>query len=430
MDRTGFDALLLDVVKRDDDFLLAYGGEAVRTPGGREVAHYDARLLEHMARESVLLGELSVTRLASLALYALEVDVLAQGRDPVVEAFEALIKGDPLIQRRFGCGEAPEPEPEVLLDLLADNGLVVSLFVGGVAALAKALNRFLLAGSESAVCFDLEGCAAFLRRVYEELTPARKAAVAYLSRRHASGLAAPLLLTGGQITPSEYACAVLSFHAPGTGGEAIPTPDLPFAVDGLAVDWEHPAAGFAAMRAGIAEVTDYALASDRAKAADATLADLIAEGESHRLEFKSTFRWNLKAGRNDPDVSHASLKSIAAFLNSAGGTLLIGVRDDGSIEGIETDRFPNADQFAVHFWNALEGSLGPTAVGLVRARFEAADGRTVAVVSCAQSPRPVFLENRNQGQEFYIRVGNRSLKLGLEKALHYIRHHFPAAALD
>lgn len=430
MDRTGFDAVMLDVVKRDDDFVLAYGGEPVRTPGGREVAHYDVRLVEHIAREGVLRGELGVERLASLALYVLQADVLARGRDPVADSFATLIEGDPLLIRRFACGREPEPETEVLLDLLADNGQIVSLFAGGVAALAKALNRFLLAGTDGAACLDLEGCAAFLRRVYEELSPARKAAVAYLSCCHASGLAAPLLLTRGEITPSEYVCAVLSFHAPGAGGPGIPVPEVPLAVARLAVDWASPAVSYAALRASSAEVLDYAQAADRATAADAGLADLIAEGESQRLEFKSTFRWNLKAGRNDPDVSHASLKSIAAFLNSGGGTLLIGVRDDGSVEGIETDRFPNADQFAVHFWNALESSLGPAVVALVRTRFEAADGRTVMIVSCAQSPRPVFLENRNQGQEFYIRVGNRSLKLGLEKALHYIRRHFPAEALD
>ena len=106
MVQTGFDAVLLDVVKRDDDFLLAYAGEPVRTPGGREVAHYDVRLLEHVAREGVLRNDLSVERLASLALYVLEADVLAQGRDPVVEAFEALINDDPLLVRRFGCGRA------------------------------------------------------------------------------------------------------------------------------------------------------------------------------------------------------------------------------------------------------------------------------------------------------------------------------------
>src|SRR3972149_581196 len=67
--------------------------------------------------------------------------------------------------------------------------------------------------------------------------------------------------------------------------------------------------------------------------------ELIKQGESKTLEFKSTLRWNLQEDRQDDKaVTHAILKTIAAFLNTEGGDLLIGVADDGSVRGIECNR--------------------------------------------------------------------------------------------
>ncbi|HAM57915.1 MAG TPA: type I restriction endonuclease subunit R, partial [Candidatus Rokubacteria bacterium] len=77
--------------------------------------------------------------------------------------------------------------------------------------------------------------------------------------------------------------------------------------------------------------------------------ELIKRGESRTLEFKSTLRWNLKEDRQDDKaVTHAVLKTIAAFLNTEGGDLLIGVADDGSIAGIERDRLESDDKFMRH----------------------------------------------------------------------------------
>ena len=61
--------------------------------------------------------------------------------------------------------------------------------------------------------------------------------------------------------------------------------------------------------------------------------ELIQRGESKTLEFKSTLRWNLVEDRKDDKrVTHAALKTIAAFLNTEGGDLLLGVADDGAID--------------------------------------------------------------------------------------------------
>ena len=64
---------------------------------------------------------------------------------------------------------------------------------------------------------------------------------------------------------------------------------------------------------------------------------LIAQGESNTLEFKSTLRYCLRQKSPQKYVEHAVMKTIAAYLNSEGGVLLIGVDDNGIILGLEND---------------------------------------------------------------------------------------------
>lgn len=95
--------------------------------------------------------------------------------------------------------------------------------------------------------------------------------------------------------------------------------------------------------------------------------ELIKAGESKTLEFKSTLRWSLKEDRqDDKGVTHAVLKTIAAFLNTEGGDLLIGVADDGSIVGIERDRLESDDKFMRHLAQVVRNGLGDRAGTCIR----------------------------------------------------------------
>jgi len=87
--------------------------------------------------------------------------------------------------------------------------------------------------------------------------------------------------------------------------------------------------------------------------------ELIKRGESRTLEFKSTLRWNLKEDRQDDKVvTHAVLKTVAAFLNTEGGDLLIGVAADGAIVGIERDQLDDDDKFMRHLAQVVRNGLG------------------------------------------------------------------------
>jgi len=159
--------------------------------------------------------------------------------------------------------------------------------------------------------------------------------------------------------------------------------------------------------------------------------DLIKAGESKTLEFKSTLRWSLKENcKDDRNVTHAALKTIAAFLNTEGGDLLIGVGDDGSIVGIETDQLENDDKFMRHLAQVVRNGLGDRAGTCIDPKAQIVQGKTVCVVSCQRSPEPVFLrwkglESTPDG-DFFVRSGPGTVKLPPDSAREYIRTRFPA----
>jgi len=84
------------------------------------------------------------------------------------------------------------------------------------------------------------------------------------------------------------------------------------------------------------------------------LCALVEQGENTTIEFKSTLRVNLHTGQNDAKMELAILKTIAAFLNVNGGTLVIGVTDDGNPVGIGADKFANEDKMYLHLVNLIK----------------------------------------------------------------------------
>jgi predicted HTH transcriptional regulator len=156
---------------------------------------------------------------------------------------------------------------------------------------------------------------------------------------------------------------------------------------------------------------------------------LIQRGESKTLEFKSTLRWSLKENRKDDKVvTHSVLKTIAAFLNTEGGDLLIGVADDRSVVGIELDQFESEDRFMLHLAQVVRNGLGDRAGTCIDPKTQVVQGKTVCVVSCQRSPEPVFLkwkdmESAPQG-DFFVRSGPGTVELPPESAAEYVRTRF------
>jgi len=157
-----------------------------------------------------------------------------------------------------------------------------------------------------------------------------------------------------------------------------------------------------------------------------TEADIVAEieeGETKHRELKSSLRWNLHTEKNDDRVTLAVLKTIAAFQNTEGGVLLIGVADDGSILGTAHDGFPNADKFLLHLANVVKSALGQPAAARINARVWTLGDRAICRVECPPSPEPVFV--KFQGEEtFYVRSGPSTEEMGPSAMHEYLGERF------
>jgi hypothetical protein len=173
------------------------------------------------------------------------------------------------------------------------------------------------------------------------------------------------------------------------------------------------------------ETKDAALAAYRElapKTADAELAALLLGAEGPRVEFKSTLRWDLKENRKNPDLEKVVVKTVAGFLNADGGTLLLGVTDDGTPIGLERDYASlsksNRDGFELHLTNLLLDRLGRDLTPCVECHFHQIEEHDVCRVELRPSPRPVVVVEGNT-EAFYLRTGNSTRQLSVTELLAY-----------
>jgi hypothetical protein len=150
---------------------------------------------------------------------------------------------------------------------------------------------------------------------------------------------------------------------------------------------------------------------------------LLSQGESTLLEFKSSFRWDVNAGKVNRNLENVVVKTLAAFLNSDGGTLLIGVDDNGDVVGLENDykhlKKHNRDGFEQAIMTLISTKLGTTTCGSILLMFHSFDGKDACRIIAMPSPRPIYVKDGSI-TKFYIRTGCSSRELNLQDAVDYI----------
>lgn len=149
------------------------------------------------------------------------------------------------------------------------------------------------------------------------------------------------------------------------------------------------------------------------------LHSLINQGEGAKVEFKSTIRINLKTGKKGKEIEFAWLKGIVAFLNTDGGTLLLGVEDSGRIGGIEVDNFENNDRCLLHLKNLINQYIGAEFSGFLDITLLTSEDRDVVMIDVQHAGQPVFLKI-GKNEEFYIRSGPSSIKLSPSQMISYV----------
>lgn len=154
------------------------------------------------------------------------------------------------------------------------------------------------------------------------------------------------------------------------------------------------------------------------------LGPIIAQGEGPYLEFKSSFRWDLEQSRVNRNLEAVVLKTLAGFLNSGqGGTLLIGVGDDGSIIGLEKDyqslKKPNQDGFEQAIMTAISANLGADLCGFVHVLFHVIDQKDICRLIIGPAHRPVFL-SQSGTPKLFVRTGGATRDLNIQEALEFV----------
>jgi len=150
---------------------------------------------------------------------------------------------------------------------------------------------------------------------------------------------------------------------------------------------------------------------------------IISQGEGPFLEFKSSFRWDLEQSRINRSLEAIVLKTLAGFLNSNhGGTLLIGVADDGALIGLEKDyqslKKQNQDGFEQAIMTAVSANLGADLCSHIHVLFHVVDGKDICRLIVTPALRPVFLTQAN-APKLFVRTGGATRDLNIQEALEF-----------
>ncbi len=145
----------------------------------------------------------------------------------------------------------------------------------------------------------------------------------------------------------------------------------------------------------------------------AEITSLIEAGETEQVEFKVGAYLNPYHKKKDPKMSDKIVKEVAAFLNSKfAGIILIGVKDDGMVLGIEreyttADRGkPNWDGYSLSLINKLDSLGTPLADDFFTISQYHINGQTVCAIETTPADKPIFVDDT-----YYIRSGTRSVPL-------------------
>ena len=156
---------------------------------------------------------------------------------------------------------------------------------------------------------------------------------------------------------------------------------------------------------------------------------IIAMGEKADIEFKSSMLLDLRRYRQEPGedleayrleaVTRTMMKTIAAFCNSGGGTLFVGIEDDTKICGLDLDfKLANPKRADFDGWDqCLRGHIesrfydGKAVANYVKVVPLYTDGETFVRIQVGGRTNLTFLKRSGGGAELYVRSGTRSIPI-------------------
>ena len=157
------------------------------------------------------------------------------------------------------------------------------------------------------------------------------------------------------------------------------------------------------------------------------LPNLIESGETERVEFKSTMRWDLREQRSNKALEKVIAKSLAGLMNHRGGSLLIGVDDEGSVLGIEADcqtlKHKNTDGFERSLMDLARTTLGAHACTLIHCQFPHINNKAICWLVIDQASMPIFFQD-GEIARYFVRTGNSTREMDAREVhAHVIQRH-------
>jgi len=182
--------------------------------------------------------------------------------------------------------------------------------------------------------------------------------------------------------------------------------------------------------------------------------NLLMSNESQTLEFKGSTWTKYKfpsyekveqQTKKDYDLQDEIVKTVAAFLNTDGGTLLIGVKDKprsageqlAEVVGIEDDfkwlkkNRQDVEGYQHALIQLLNDAFSNTSTVqiYVEITFPIHDNRTLCRIDVTSLPRivngEIYVKTKNMGdEEFFFRASDTTTHASVKSAHRYIRHHF------
>lgn len=156
---------------------------------------------------------------------------------------------------------------------------------------------------------------------------------------------------------------------------------------------------------------------------DDRLRSIVRQGESKVIEFKESLSLDIRKGTKEKYIEKSALKTVAAFLNTDGGVLLIGVSDDGDFVGVnqEIEKFHKSslDNFLLHWKNLCKHNIGAQYYPFLESKIIHYEEKIVLKVECKSSPKPCYID-----KDFYVRTNPATDKLEGPELVEYVSNHF------
>jgi len=129
-----------------------------------------------------------------------------------------------------------------------------------------------------------------------------------------------------------------------------------------------------------------------------SVAELLSEREGTRLDFK-----------RDLSSMKRVLETVCSFLNTAGGTLVVGVEDHTRVVLGLDDVEKQEEKLA----NAVAGAIEPQPT--VQLEIVTHEGRDLLLLRAAYAAGPFFIKDKGKDRGTFVRIGSNSLPASPEK---------------